>query len=91
MASTSSAFSTDCDCCTSSMVQPNDSILSSLSKREQEVAQYVAKGMSNQEMADKMFVSLRTVKAHLSSIYDKTGLRNRLELGLNLKSSLQTV
>jgi DNA-binding NarL/FixJ family response regulator len=71
--------------------QSDDSILSTLSKREQEVAQYVAEGMSNQEMADKMFVSLRTVKAHLSSIYDKTGLRNRLELGLNLKSNLQTV
>jgi DNA-binding NarL/FixJ family response regulator len=76
---------------TSNTVQPNDNILSTLSKREQEVAQYVAEGMSNQEMADKMFVSLRTVKAHLSSIYDKTGLRNRLELGLNLKSSLQAV
>jgi len=75
---------------TGSTVLPNDNILSALSKREQEVAQYVAEGMSNQQMADKMFVSLRTVKAHLSSIYDKTGFRSRLELGLNLKSSLQT-
>ncbi len=65
--------------------QPSSPVLDALSEREQEVAQYVAKGMSNQEMADKMFVSLRTVKAHLSSIYEKTGLRNRLELGLKLK------
>lgn len=70
-----------------SVVQPNNDLLSNLSKREQEVALYVAKGMSNQEMADKMFVSLRTVKAHLSSVYEKTGLRNRLELGLQLKNS----
>ena len=61
-----------------------DKVLKILSKREQEVALFVAKGMSNQEVADTMFVSLRTIKAHLSSIYDKTGLRNRLELGLAL-------
>jgi len=56
-----------------------------LSVREREVADYVGRGMSNLEMAEKMFVSLRTVKAHLSSIYEKTGFRNRLELGLHLK------
>ncbi|PHR23140.1 MAG: hypothetical protein COA36_17345 [Desulfotalea sp.] len=61
-----------------------DKVLSALSKRETEVALFVAKGMSNMEVADKMYVSLRTVKAHLSSIYDKTGVRNRLELGLAL-------
>lgn len=63
-----------------------EDIFKMLSKREKEVANYVAEGMSNQQMADKMFVSLRTVKAHLSSIYDKTGLKNRLELGLQLKN-----
>jgi DNA-binding NarL/FixJ family response regulator len=62
----------------------HEEFLRVLSKREQEVALYVAKGMSNQEVADKMFISLRTVKAHLSSIYEKTGVRNRLELGLAL-------
>lgn len=62
-----------------------DSILEKLSIREQEVALHVAEGMSNQEMADKMFVSVRTIKAHLTAIYEKTGLRNRLELGLRLK------
>lgn len=61
-----------------------ESLLGSLSKREKEVALLVAKGMSNQEVADRMFVSLRTVKAHLSAIYEKTGVRNRLELGLAL-------
>lgn len=62
-------------------------LLELLSNREQEVARFVAQGMSNQQIADKMFVSLRTVKAHLSSIYDKTGMRNRLELGIRLKES----
>ena len=65
-------------------IKSRDKLLGALSKREQEVALYVAQGMSNQEVADKMFVSLRTIKAHLSSIYEKTGFRNRLELGLSL-------
>lgn len=70
---------------TGSAVQPDTRILEPLSEREQEVARHVSRGMSNQEIADTMHVSLRTVKAHLSSIYQKTGLRNRLELGLKLK------
>ena len=61
-----------------------DKVLSTLSKREKEVALFVAQGMSNQEVAEMMYVSLRTVKAHLSSIYEKTEVRNRLELGLAL-------
>ena len=59
-----------------------------LSKRELEVANFVAKGMANQEIADAMYISLRTVKAHLSSIYGKTGLRNRLELGIHHKKNV---
>ncbi len=62
-----------------------ETLLNELSEREREVALMVAEGMTNQQIADIIFVSLRTVKAHLSSIYSKTGLRNRLELGLKLK------
>ncbi len=64
---------------------PAEDLFAGLSRREKEVAGYVAQGMTNQTIAEKMFVSLRTIKAHLSSIYDKTGLRNRLELGLGLR------
>lgn len=70
---------------TGNTVTVDNRILDALTEREQEVARYVGKGMSNQEIADMMYVSLRTVKAHLSSIYEKTGLRNRLELGLRVK------
>ncbi len=72
-------------------VSLNNTLLSSLSKREQEVAHLVAEGLSNQEIADKMFVTQRTIKAHLTSIYNKTGLRNRLELGISLKNPKDTV
>lgn len=58
-----------------------------LSKREEEVAQQVAKGLSNKEIADTMFISVRTVKAHLTSIFAKTGYRDRLELAVNMKSA----
>ncbi len=65
----------------------NSHLFTDLTGREKEVANCVASGMSNQEIADQLFVSLRTVKAHLSSIYDKTGLKNRLELGIQLKNN----
>lgn len=69
----------------------NNTLLTSLSKREQEVAHFVAEGLSNQEIADKMFVTLRTIKAHLTSIYNKTGLRNRLELGISINNPKDNV
>lgn len=55
-----------------------------ISKREKEVADFIAQGRSNQEIADAMYVSLRTVKAHLTSIYRKTGCRDRMELALKV-------
>ncbi len=59
--------------------------LDQLSKREAEVARWVAKGLSNKELADKLHISVRTVKAHLTSIFSKTGFRDRLELAIKMK------
>jgi DNA-binding NarL/FixJ family response regulator len=56
-----------------------------LSKREDEVVQLVANGLSNKEIADKLFISVRTVKAHLTSIFSKTGFRDRLELAVKMR------
>ncbi len=50
-----------------------------LSSREAEVLNYISQGMKNQEIADKMFVSLSTVKTHTMSIFDKLDVRNRIE------------
>ena len=61
--------------------------LDKLSKREQEVAGLVARGLSNKELADKLFISVRTVKAHLTSIFSKTGFRDRLELAIRMKNN----
>jgi two-component system, NarL family, nitrate/nitrite response regulator NarL len=56
--------------------------LESLTPREHEIAEMVAKGQSNLEIAYNLNIAERTVKAHLSSIYAKTGAGNRLNLAL---------
>jgi DNA-binding CsgD family transcriptional regulator len=50
-----------------------------LSPRETEVFDLVCRGRTNEEIAAGLFISLSTVKTHLSSIFLKTGVRNRLE------------
>lgn len=51
-----------------------------LSSREREVAALVANGAANKGIAKKLAVSQRTIEKHLTSIYDKLGLRNRAQL-----------
>ena len=48
-----------------------------LSAREREVLQLVAAGLSNQEIADRLFIGLATVKTHTHNIYEKLGVRDR--------------
>lgn len=54
----------------------------SLTPREQEVAQAVAMGESNKEIARDLDISERTVKFHVSAVLDKLGARDRLQLSL---------
>jgi DNA-binding CsgD family transcriptional regulator len=51
-----------------------------LSAREREVATLVASGLTDKEVADALFLSVRTVNAHLRSIYQKLGINSRAEL-----------
>jgi len=51
-----------------------------ISAREAEVLALVGEGLTNQEIADKLFISLTTVKSHLAHLFEKTGTRNRVEL-----------
>jgi LuxR family maltose regulon positive regulatory protein len=48
-----------------------------LSERELEVLQLIASGLSNREIAQRLVLSLPTVKWHSSNIYGKLGVRNR--------------
>jgi NarL family two-component system response regulator LiaR len=50
-----------------------------LSEREKEVLQLATRGLSNQEIADKLFLSLRTVQAHLGHIFNKLKVGSRTE------------
>jgi DNA-binding NarL/FixJ family response regulator len=52
---------------------------SSLTARETEVLRLVADGSSNQQIASKLVLSLRTVERHIANIYAKLGARNRVE------------
>jgi len=58
-----------------------------LSAREAQVAHAVAAGRSNREVAALLFISERTVKAHLGAVFEKLGVRDRLQLVLCLAAS----
>ena len=62
----------------------NDDWSGLLSEREVQVARLVASGSSNREIADHLMITERTVKAHLTAIFEKLGLRDRLQLSLRI-------
>lgn len=60
-----------------------------LTEREQTVLRLMVDGMSNQEIADQMFVSRSTIKVYVSTILSKLGVQNRIEaVRLALEQSL---
>jgi two-component system NarL family response regulator len=61
-----------------------NSILSSLTRREAEVALLVADGARNKEISSRLAISEKTVKAHLTTIFGKLGVSDRLSLALLL-------
>jgi len=57
-----------------------------ISGRELEVVSGVMEGLANQQIAERLFISPRTVEKHLSNIYQKAGIRTRLQLYNLLRS-----
>lgn len=57
-----------------------DEAIESLSEREREVLVLVAKGLTNHEIAEELFISLGTVKSHLAHIQQELGTRNRVQM-----------
>ena len=58
----------------------NKSLYEELTDREREIASLLVEGLSNKQIADKLFISEGTVKNYISSIYDKTGIHDRVKL-----------
>lgn len=61
------------------MVNENNLKNLSISKCEHEVLILMAQGLSNQEVADKLFVSLNTVKTHSSKLFEKLNVQRRTQ------------
>jgi len=55
-----------------------------LTVREQQIAESVARGLSNKEIGHEYGISHETVKRHLASIYSKLALRGRVELAIHM-------
>lgn len=61
---------------------PSANVLDALSPRQREVAIAVAAGASNKEIARQLDITERTVKAHISSVLEALGVRDRLQLAI---------
>lgn len=57
-----------------------------LTEREQEVGLLVAGGATNREIAQRLFLSPKTIERHLSNVFKKVGVRNRAELASRLRA-----
>lgn len=64
--------------------RPANDWASLLSEREAQVARLVAAGSSNKEVASQLSITERTVKAHLTAVFEKLELRDRLQLSLRI-------
>ncbi len=57
----------------------------SFTVREQEIAALLVEGLTNRQIADRLYISEGTVKNYISTIYDKTGIHDRVKLVVALK------
>jgi DNA-binding NarL/FixJ family response regulator len=64
------------------MSADHDEAVDSLTKRELEILRLVAEGMTNEEIGKKIFISEKTVKTHLTNIFDKLKVNNRFKAAL---------
>ena len=58
---------------------PESGLVEPLSERELEVLELIAEGLTNQEIASRLFVSLNTVKAHTRNVYGKLDVHSRTQ------------
>jgi DNA-binding NarL/FixJ family response regulator len=56
--------------------------IATLTEREREVVTLIGKGLKNKQIAEQLFISVTTVRHHLTAIFDKLGVSDRLELAI---------
>jgi len=61
-------------------IDPQKGALGSLTPRELQVMGYIIRGYTNRQIAEALFISVRTVEGHRASLFGKLGLKNRVEL-----------
>ena len=58
-----------------------------LTRREQAVLALISDGLTNKEIADRLFISPNTLKVHIRNLYGKMGVENRTQVLLKVKST----
>lgn len=66
--------------------EPANEAVKSLTKRELEILRLVAEGLTNEEIGKRIFISEKTVKTHLTNIFDKLKVNNRFKAALLIMS-----
>ena len=62
------------------LIDPETESIKMVSKREREVIQLIGRGLKNKQIADQLCIRETTVRHHLTSVYGKLGVSDRLEL-----------
>lgn len=64
-----------------------DTLAQDITQREKEICTLMVEGLTNKQIAQKLYISEGTVKNYISNIYDKTGIHDRVKLIVALKES----
>lgn len=64
----------------------NQNVLEKLTSKERDIANLIYQGLTNQEIAEVSGITLRTVKAHVSAIFEKTGVKDRINLVILMRN-----
>lgn len=70
----------------SSSLQTPENGRSHLSRREAEIMHFICEGLSNRQIAERLFISEQTVKSHCNHLFKKFGVASRLQLALSASS-----
>lgn len=63
-------------------VEPKQQLHEQLTEREMEVLKSVARGLSNQEIADELYIGVKTVKFHITNIFNKLDVEDRTQAAI---------